>query len=59
MLWSSTAVRAYLRGTRSFNSAELPPTLAAQLQDADGNGVPDSVENASPAELKKQYDSMG
>lgn len=59
MLWSSTAMRTYQRGSRSFGSTELPADIASRLQDADKNGIPDSVENMSPAELRAQYDSMG
>jgi hypothetical protein len=59
MLWSSTAVRSYLRGTRSFTPADLPPSLAGRLQDTDNNGIPDSIENMSTADLKTAYSSMG
>lgn len=47
MVWNSTAVRSYLQGTRTFTPADLPPGLAAQLADANGNGIPDSIEFAS------------
>ena len=59
MLWSSTAIRTYQRGTRSFTTADISPLLAAKLQDADKNGVPDSVENISTADRKTAYDTMG
>lgn len=59
ILWSSTANRTYQRGTRSFSPAELPPSLAPKLQDADGNGVPDSIENMTPADLRNTYSTMG
>ncbi len=59
MLWSSTALRSYQRGTRSFTTADISPSLAAKLQDADKNGVPDSVENMSTADRKTAYDTMG
>jgi hypothetical protein len=59
ILWSSTAVRSYLRGTRSFTPADLPPSLAGRLQDIDTNGIPDSVENMSRTDLKTAYSTMG
>lgn len=61
LLWSSTAVRTYLRGTRSFTPAELPPSLASKLQDTNGNGVPDSVDNMTvtgSTALTDAYNSM-
>lgn len=59
ILWSSTATRSYVRGTRSFTPAELPPSLAGRLQDTNGNGIPDSIENMSNATLKSTYNTMG
>ena len=61
ILWSSTAVRTYIRGTRGFSPAELPPSLASKLQDANGNGVPDSVDTMTvtwSTALKDAYNSM-
>jgi hypothetical protein len=59
ILWSSTDTRRYVRGTRSFTQAELPPSLAGRLQDADKNGIPDSVENMSTWALNDAYKTMG
>lgn len=59
ILWSSTAVRSYLRGTRGFTPADLPPSLASRLQDTGGNGIPDSIENMSTTDLQTAYNSMG
>lgn len=47
MVWNSTAARSYLAGIRSFTPADLPPSLAAQLADANANGIPDSIEFTS------------
>jgi hypothetical protein len=47
-VWNSdSSIRSYTRSTRSFAAAELPPSLAGKLTDADKNGIPDSVENMS------------
>jgi hypothetical protein len=59
ILWSSTDTRSYVRGTRSFTQAELPPSLAGRLQDADKNGIPDSIENMSTGALNDAYKTMG
>lgn len=59
LLWSSDAVRSYQKGTRSFSNAELPPSLATKLKDSDGDGTPDGVENMTPADLNKEYKTMG
>ena len=58
LLWSSTGVRSYLRGTRTFTPAELPPSLASRLADRDNNGTPDSIQNMSPADLKTAYEDL-
>ncbi len=55
ILWRSTAVREYVRGTRSFTAAELPDGVSEKLIDADKNGIPDSVEKMSNAEQKSAY----
>ena len=58
LLWSSTGVRSYLRGTRTFAPAELPPSLASRLTDSDRNGTPDSIQNMSVADRKAAYASL-
>ncbi len=59
ILWSSTAVRSYLRGTRSFWAADLPPSLVWRLTDVNPkNGIPDSIENMSTGALNDIYNGM-
>lgn len=59
ILWRSTAVRAYQRGTREFTPAEIPASIQSRITDADKNGTPDSIENMSLADRKKAYETMG
>ena len=59
ILWRSTAVRSYERGTRTFTPAELPSSLAGRLQDSDKNNVPDSVENMTTEERQRIFKEMG
>lgn len=47
VVWNSTAVRSYLKWIRTFTPADLSPALAAKLADANGNGIPDSIEFSS------------
>lgn len=58
ILWRSTAVREYVRGTRSFTQAELPDGVSQKLIDTDNNGIPDSVEKMSQAEQQSAYQDM-
>lgn len=58
ILWRSLASREYLRWTRSFGTAELPPELADRVADNDKNGVPDSIDSMSIADRQKTFDDM-
>ena len=51
-------MREYTRSTRSFTPAELPPSLIDRLRDADGNGIPDSIENMSTGALRDAYSTI-
>jgi hypothetical protein len=59
ILWASDTARTYSRMNRNFTPAELPPSLMDRLQDTGGNGIPDSIENMSPTNLRTAYSSMG
>jgi hypothetical protein len=59
MLWASRDARAYERTTRTYTPSGIPASIADQISDTDGNGIPDSVENMTPAELRSTYKSMG
>lgn len=61
MQWLSTAARSYTShsGAPSIPaSIPLPADLAAQLHDANNNGIPDSIENASTGALQDAYRDM-
>lgn len=59
MLWTSTAVREYISSNRPQTyTVPFPQGIEAKIKDTDNNGVPDSVENMSPAEAKKQYNEL-
>jgi hypothetical protein len=59
ILWSSTADRRYVRGTRTFSPAELPPSLIGRLQDVDKNKIPDSIEHMTGSTLRDSYSTIG
>ena len=40
--------RIYMKGTRSFADMVIPPEIAAKIQDANGDGIPDSIGNITP-----------
>lgn len=52
LLWRSDSARAYTQGTRTFTDVAIPPTISDSLDDADSNGVPDSMEDMSRDEAK-------
>lgn len=44
-MWRSTAVRQYQKGLKTFaDRSELPEDLQKNTLDADGNGVPDYID---------------
>lgn len=72
ILWRSSAVRSYQRGTRSFLQPELPASIRDRVLDADKNGIPDSMDardtnsdgkpdttNTPRSELESYYKSQG
>lgn len=45
ILWRSTAVRSYQKGTKTFSDrSELPEELQKNTIDADGNDIPDYID---------------
>lgn len=60
MTWFSRDVREYDSGRRpaTFTAIPYPKNIEEKILDANKNGIPDSVENMTPSEGKKQYDEM-
>lgn len=59
LLWTSgPGSRDYTKGTHEFGAADLPAGLDTKLADADGNSLPDSIENIPLADRQKTYSDM-
>ncbi len=59
LLWrSGPGSRDYVRGTRTFSEAELPEGIKEKIVDINNNGIPDSMENMTNAELKEDFKDL-
>lgn len=60
MTWLSRDAREYDSSRRpaTFSAIPYPKGIESKIQDANKNGIPDTIETMTPAEGKSQYDEM-